>query len=108
MPSERMTTPIFPAPAAADGVPEASVSGFQNDVQAPVQAGLPGASRFELYSAIPRESTSTLPTPSTRLTETVFLALLDADEFVDVLPPHAATASAATSAPTGMSSRFTW
>src|SRR3954464_8238112 len=90
-PSERMTIPTVPAPAPADGIPEASVRGFQIDVHAPAQAGLPLASRSELYSGIPRESTRTLPTPAIDFTETVRWVVLDGVELAEP-PPQADTA----------------
>src|SRR5689334_20067427 len=102
-----MTMPTAPAPAAAEGVPEASVSGFQNDVQGPTQAGFALVSRLEVYSGIPRESTSTLPTPSIDLTETVCVPPSDAAELEEpLLPPHAASTSAVATAAPGISSRL--
>src|SRR4051794_17186872 len=102
-----MTTPTLPVPSAADGVPEATVSGFQIAVHAPVQAGLPLASRFELYKGIPFASTSTLPTPSIDLSATVVFEVLAAFEpELEELPPQAASASAAARAAPGMSNRF--
>jgi len=47
-PSGRVTTATVPTAAGADGVPEATVSGFQMLAQAPLHAGVPAASRFDV------------------------------------------------------------
>jgi hypothetical protein len=65
LPSGRLMMPSLPTLVAAVGLPESTVSGFQNEPE--VQCTLPSASTSEAYNALRLESTSTLPTrPSTR------------------------------------------
>src|SRR5262245_11307817 len=95
VPSGRLITASRPTPAdAAVGVAEAIVSGFQNDSHASTHLTLPSASMSDAYSALPLESTSTSPTPSIGITPTVLPA--PAEDSEELPPPHAASASDAT------------